>query len=344
MSEGPGGAERRRWRLETSAQLAQTPAVTPRPLLAIVAVACGCGGEREPAPSPRGEPAPLVALAPGDRVLSLVADGDELAWVRLDARGAATVERRRAGTVERVAELAPLAPDVAASVPSLVALRAGRVAWIDPGRRRAHVDAEVSLADEPVGIALDPSGRGFVVTRGAIERVDGASAVRVAALEQAATPCRVAVDDTHVWLAERAAWRVARAPVAGGAVEVYADRRRLACGVHAGAARATWVEVDPTLRVFVTRFAKTELPPPDFIPAASTEVGLYTPSGYRVDLAVVDDAAFTLNEEDGKLVEVDLARTEARTRRDGLSRPTSVAATATTVVWADATGVWRLSR
>ncbi len=273
-----------------------------------------------------------------------MADDAELAWVRVGANGSAAVERLRAGGVERVADLAPLPDDVVASVPSLLALRAGRLAWIDPSARRAHVDGEIPLDDEPVGVALDPSGRAFVVTRSAIERVDGASTARVATLQHSAAPCRVSVDEGHVWLGERAAWRVVRAPLTGGPVEVYADRRRLACAVHAGPTRASWVEVDPTLRVFVTRFAKTELPPPDYIPAASTEVGLYTPSGFHVDLAVDGDAAFTVNEEDGELVEVDLVHTEAITLREGLTRPTSIAATPSTITWADATGVWRVSR
>lgn len=305
-----------------------------------------CGGEADaPGGASIAAPSgPLVPLSPGERVASLVADGDDLAWVRVGVGGVATVERLRGASVERVAELAPLPDDVVASVPSLLALRAGSLAWIDPGARRVHVDRALELGDEPVGLALDPSRRVYVVTRSSIERVDSAGPTRIAELEHRAAPCRVSADERYVWLGERAAWRVVRAPTAGGAVELYADRRRLACGVHAGPARATWIDVDPTLRVFVTRFSKTESPPPDYIPAASTEVGLYTPSRFHVDLAVDGDTAFTVNAEDGKLVEVDLVRTEGRTLRDGLSAPTSVAATPRSLVWADATGVWRVSR
>ncbi|MCC6644692.1 MAG: hypothetical protein IT374_03845 [Polyangiaceae bacterium] len=314
--------------------------------LALALGLTGCGGSEEGvgrATPPAGE-APLVALAPGERALSLVADGDDLAWVRISAGGEAVVERARGGAVERVAALAPVPAEIASSTPSLLALRDGALSWIDPGARTAHVGADVPLDDEPVALALDPGGRAFVLTWSAIERVEGAATTRVAPLERRATPCRISADEAHVWFAERGAWRVARAPTSGGPVEEYADRRRLACGVHAGPERATWIEVDPTLRVFVTRFSKALLPPPDVIPAASTEVGYYSPAGFHVDLAVDGDAAFTVNEEDGKLVEVDLVHTEGRALREGLPSPTSVAATPTSIAWADQRGVWRIKR
>lgn len=318
--------------------------------VAVALVASGCGGEVDvgstPAPQSAGPvDAPLVALLDGERVVGLVADGARLAWVRRLSDGSARVEQKRGtAAVETLGTIQKLPDELAATIPSLVAFAADGVVWIDPTAKLAHTTRDVPLADEPVGVARDASGGVYVLARSSVVRVGDDGPVELAKLEESASPCRISVDEGFVWFGERAAWRVMRVPVSGGPVELYADRRRLACGVVVDAERATWIDVDPTLRVFVTRFSKRTFPPPDYIPAASTEVGYYTPGGFLVDLAVHGTHAFTANAEDGKIVDVDLDRTERQPVTDGREGLSSIAATDDAVLYADRRGIWRIAR
>lgn len=196
--------------------------------------------------------------------------------------------------------------------------------------------ASVALLGD-VAYALRVASAGAL---GGIVRVSLATSSVTSVLEGVLTthPCRIAVDDAHVWWTDPDKEIVWRVPLVGGEPEPWARRQRMACGVVVDDAWASWISVDPTLAVYLSRVEKSATPDPDWILTA-TKVGEYAVGKAGWDIAESHGAIWVANAHDGTLWSVGAATGTAHLAA-GAQRIGAVAAGDVTA-WATDTGVVR---
>jgi hypothetical protein len=288
----------------------------------------------------RGACGPLGDVAPDADARDLVARGSTLAWLSggsLRVASDGVVSTWTTGLPRRVHD----------NQAGRIALGDGFAIVADETALRRVTKATSTVLAEgayaSVALLGDVAYALRIATDGApggIVRMSLATSKVTSVVEGVLTthPCRIAVDGGYVWWTDPDKEIVWRVPLVGGEPEPWARRQRMACGVVVDDTWASWISVDPTLAVYLSRVEKAATPDPDWILTA-TKVGEYAPGKTGWDLAESKGTIWVANAHDGALWSVGAA-TGTASLAAGAQRIGAVAAGDVTA-WATDSGVVR---